>query len=148
MNRATVENILVRRCKAALEMVDLSTSISGTNSDLDDPMWGALKRLGYAVASTTVSDSDIAQLDTGDENAFLDIAELRTLETIYNAAVGLVDMTIGPRHESLSQFGARLEKVISDKRQQISLDYGNIFGNGLESGTFSVASVEDGSNVY
>lgn len=149
MNRANVESVLVKRCAAALEMVGMDyTTISGTNADLNDPIWAALKRLGYTVASTTVIDADISQIDPGDESALLDVSELRTLETVYNAAVALVDTSIGPRRESLSQFGARLEKLIEAKREQIKQDYGSLYGVGLEAGTFSVSSLEDGSNVY
>lgn len=150
MNRASVETVLIKRCALALEMVGLdSTTISGTNADLNDPIWTALRRVGYSVVNiSSVSDADVAQV-TGDyERVVIDLAELRVLETCMNRATSLVDVSIGPRRESLSQFSDRLEKRIAQKQAQIVKEYGDLFGTGLEAGTFSVSSVEDGTNEY
>lgn len=152
MNRAGVETILVRRCKMALEMVGMDyQTISGTNTDLNDALWTALNRLGYMVADpTSVTDAEVGAVDVDYHAALLDLAEIRVLETVLNAAVSLVDTSIGPRRESLSQFAQRIESVIEAKRKRAMDDHGALIpsGMGLEAGVFSVASLEDGTNEY
>jgi hypothetical protein len=150
MNRANAEVILISRCGTALDAASLDgTTINGSNAALNDPLWYALDRLGYSVASiSAVVDADIQAITSDDYAPFLDIAELRTLETVLNAATGLVDFSVGPRKESLSQFAERLEKTIQAKRQRVLQEYGDLFGSGFEGGTFSIASQEDGENLY
>lgn len=150
MNRANVESVLIGRCGALLAAVGLdSNTVDGTNSDLNDPIWFALNRCGYGVTDiSAVSDTDISQVDDEDTAAMLDIAELRTLETARNNAISLVDITIGPRRESLSQLSTQLEKSIASKRAQIMLEHGSLFGTGLQAGSFAVSSQEDGTGIY
>lgn len=150
MNRANIESVLIGRCGQLLAAVGLdSATANGTNSDLNDPIWFALNRCGYGVTDiSAVSDFDVSQVDDEDLAALLDIAELRVIETARNSATSLVDITIGPRRESLSQLSGQLEKTIASKRAQILLEHGSMFGRGLQAGTFAVGSQEDGEGVY
>ena len=150
MNRTDAEKVLIRRCGTALTAVGLDgATATGANPDLNDPIWFALDRLGYGVVSiSAVADPDIEAVSTEDYAPFLDLAELRTLETTLNAATSLVDITVGPRRESLGQLSERLEKLIAAKRAVIYREYGDLFGAGQEGGTFSVGFQEDGKNVY
>ncbi len=115
MNRADAEAVLIRRCGAVLMAVGLDgTTVTGANADLNDPLWFSLQRLGYGIISISlVADADVEAVALDDQAPFLDIAELRTLDTALNAATGLVDITVGPRRESLSQLAARLEKTVA-----------------------------------
>lgn len=150
MNRANIEHVLIGRCGLLLEAVGLdSATANGTNSDLNDAIWFALNRCGYTVMDiSSVADSDVSLVDDEDTAALLDIAELRVIETARNSAISLVDITIGPRRESLSQLSAQLEKTIASKRAQILLEHGGLFGRGLQVGTFAVSSQEDGEGIY
>lgn len=150
MNRANAEFILIARCGTILDAVGLDgTTVNGSNAALNDPLWHALDRLGYSVANIiAIANADIEAVTKEDYAPFLDIAELRTLETALNAAMSLVDFSIGPRRESLSQLAESLAKTIETKRRQLLKDYGDLFGSGLEGGTFSVLSQEDGEGIY
>ena len=150
MNRADAEKVLIRRCGTALTAVSLDgITATGANPDLNDPIWFALDKLGYGVVSiSAVADPDVEAVTTEDYAVFLDLAELRTLETTLNAATSLVDITVGPRRESLGQLSERLEKLISAKRAVVYKEYGDLFGSGLQGGTFSVSFQEDGEGVY
>lgn len=150
MNRANAEAILIRRCGTVLDAAGLDgTTVNGSNADLNDPLWYALDRLSYSVADISeVANADITAVVSDDFAPFLDLAELRALETAQSAATALVDFSVGPRRESLSQFAERLAKTIETKRQQLLKDYGDLFGSGFDGGTFSVASQEDGESIY
>lgn len=150
MKRGDAEVILVKRVGAAMTAVSLDgVTIAGTNPDLNDPLFSALKRLGYTVTDiTSVSDADLAAVTDDEALMFLDLAELRLLETIVNQATSLVDISVGPRRESLSQLSDSLSKRHAKKEAQIYANYGDLFGMGLEAGSFSVASIEDGTNEY
>lgn len=125
LSRANVETILIRRCGRLLTACDLDgTTVSGANGDLNDPIASALRTLGYTVASrVSVVDADLAGVASGNEEALLDVAELRTLESALQN-LDVVDVQVGPEKESLSQLGTRLEKAIDRKRAQVQRDYG------------------------
>ena len=149
ITRVNAETILIKRCGATLTAVGLDgTTIDGSNTDINDPLWDSLRRLGYTVTNiSSVNDADIASVSTDDERAFLDVAELRLLESAYNAAIALVDVSVGPRRESLSQLAANIDKAVTRKREQVQAEHG-LTGNELVAGVYSVASLEDGDNVY
>jgi hypothetical protein len=125
LTRANVEAILVRRCGRLLTAADLDgTTVSGSNADLSDPIASALRALGYTVASrVAVVDGDLSGVDTADEEALLDVAELRALESALQN-FDATDLTVGPRTEKLDQIGKRLENAVTRKRAQVQRDYG------------------------
>lgn len=125
LSRASVEAILVERCGRLLTAASLDGATSdGTNASLNDPIGWAIRQLGGAVASiTAVADADLAAIAEGDTDALLDLAELRALENALGN-LDLADIKVGDRSESLGQIGARLERAVSRKRDQIKRDHG------------------------
>ncbi len=144
ITRAEVETILIRRCGSLLTAADLDgTTLNGTNVDLNDPIGAALRQMGYTVASlTAVADSDLQPVATDDIDQLLDIAELRTLENI-EGNLDEVDITVGPRSESLNQLSTRVTKKIDTKRSAIEKTYGLGLGT-LSAGVVSLDFMEKG----
>lgn len=124
ITRADVETILVRRCGSLLVAADLDgTTIDGTNVDLNDPIGVALRNMGYTVASiTNVSNSDLESVTDEDVDQLLDLAELRTLESI-EGNLDDVDIQANGRSESLNQLSVRVRMKIDTKRKAIESQY-------------------------
>jgi len=151
LTRETLDVILIARTGALLTTVGKDGSTDdGSNTDLVDPIRAALKTLGYSVSDfTTVTDTDLAGVAADDEEALIDVAELKILDNvIYPGAAALVDISVGPRRESLSQFSKHIESMLEKKVAAVNDAYGSLFGDSLEAGVISVASIEDGENVY
>src|SRR5512139_1577622 len=130
LTRANVESILLRRCGTTLEKAGLNYQTeAGDNEDLNDPIGYAVRLCGGTVSSAAeVTDTDVATVATEDTDAFLDVAEYRLLETVYNTVLDLVDTTSGPQRQNLSQWAAaiaakvqRLEAKIADR---YDIDFG------------------------
>lgn len=134
LTRANAELILIRRVGALLTAASLDgTTVDGTNVDLNDPIANALRRLDYTVTSAVlVADADLASLAAADYDAFFDLAELRTKRNVLGNLT-LVDITAGPRSESLGQLAEQLRKDIDALQKQIAADY-NIGVGTLEAG--------------
>lgn len=124
ITRADVETILIRRCGSLLTAADLDgTTIDGTNVDLNDPIGVALRNMGYTVVSiTNVADSDLESVPDEDIDQLLDLAELRTLESI-EGNLDDVDIQANGRSESLNQLSARVRMKIDTKRKAIESQY-------------------------
>jgi hypothetical protein len=144
ITRAEVETILIRRCGSLLTAADLDgTTINGTNVDLNDPIGAALRRMEYTVASlTAVTDLDLAPVSADDVDQLLDLAELRTLENI-EGNLDDVDITVGPRSESLNQLSVRVRMKIDTKRREIEKAYGLGLGT-LSAGVVTLDFMEKG----
>jgi hypothetical protein len=123
ITRASVETILIQRAGAYLTAASMDgTSHAGTNESLNDSIGYALRKIGYSVADITlITDADLAGVSEVDQ--LLDLAELRTLDNILGN-LALVDITLGPRKESLSQLASALEKRIARLHSYIELEYG------------------------
>lgn len=130
LTRTNVETILIKRTGNLLQEAGLDYIISGSNSDLNDPIGWAIRRLEGSVASvTSVADSDLSAIDTSDYDQLFDLAEYRTLENI-SGNLTYVDLTVGPRSERLGQLAEMVEKRLARKRKQLAEDYG--FGTEAE----------------
>ncbi len=138
ITRANIEAILVRRCGSKMTAAGLDgATVNGSNVDLNDPIGTALRQCGYAVASiTAVADADIANVATDDLDKLLDVAELRLLENIAGN-LSMVDLAVGPRKESLSQFSEQVEKAISRLEAKCQRLYGVGLGS-LSGGAISL----------
>lgn len=124
VTRANVEAILVKRLGPWLTAAGLATTTAGSNADLNDPIAQALLQAGYTVASiTSVADADLSGVAAADVPKVLDLAELRTLETIYQAWTA-VDVTGLGYAQKDDQFGARIQAAITRKLAQIASRYG------------------------
>lgn len=124
ITRANAEAILIKRLGPLLTEADLDgTTVTG-NADLNDPVGYALRKLGISVDDlTAIDDDDMAGLGSDDYDEFADLAELRALETINNSLT-VVDISVGPRREELSQLADRVAKRIEAKREVMLEEYG------------------------
>jgi hypothetical protein len=124
LTRSQLETVLVRRLGTWLSYVSLTTTVTGNNLDLADPIAQALLSAGYTVANiTTPANTDLSAVTATDYPKLLDLAELRTLETILQAFVDFD--TKGLNYEDRDdQLGQRIEKAIARKRALIQQKYG------------------------
>jgi hypothetical protein len=148
LTRANVESILVKRCGKLLTAADLDGStVDGTNADLNDPIGWAVRQCGGSVSSiTAVADADLATVDADDYDQVLDLAELRTLETV-QGNLDDVDITLGPRQESLSQLAKQVEQRLARLQKRVEQEYGygaSALGTGVI--TYEFAEHYDGTD--
>lgn len=132
LTRSQFESVLVKRAGALMSEAGMETNMDGTNADLSDPMGYAVRQLGYTLADiTTPATGDLTQVLDSEVDQLFDVAELRLLESILQGYT-LVDITMGPRKESLGQLRDSLEKTVTRKRALVSALYGT--GGGTLSG--------------
>jgi len=138
MNRAQVEQILIKRCGKQMVAADLNgTTYDGTNVDLNDPIGYAIRQCGGTVADvTTVTATDVAFISADDHDKFLDIAELRLLENILGN-LDDVDITVGPVSEKLSQLSESIAKRVTRLQAKIEKEHG-IGGATMEAGMITL----------
>lgn len=138
ITRATTEAVLVSRLGEWLIAASLDgTTVDGTNADLADPIAWALRTTGYTVASAGApANSDLDDVTDADTDKLFDLAELRTLLSIYQN-YKKVDGKAGPVEGKADQLAQRMRARIADLRAQIFADYG-VGGSGA---AFSVGMV-------
>jgi len=126
VTRANAEALLIKRCGDLLTVASLDgTTVAGTNADLNDPIGFALRQVGGTVTTpTAVADADLATLAAADLDEFLDLAELRTLETVHSHLLDLVDTAAGQRHDEYSQLANGLQLKIDRLGLRIRQVYG------------------------
>lgn len=84
LTRYYVEKVTVGRCKGLLTQAKLSTALDPDtpNEDLSDPLATALEELGVLPADrSNVTDTDLLAISPSLQARFLDLVELRALET-------------------------------------------------------------------
>jgi hypothetical protein len=119
LTRANAETVVVSRVGGLMEFVELTVTYAGSNSDLDEPLAWAARRMGISLSDpTTVTDSELSGLSGDDIDDYLDLAEYRALEKI-QGNLDLVDVTAGPRSEKLSQIANQVEKMLSARRDRV-----------------------------
>lgn len=125
ITRVQVERILIARCGKLLTAAGLDGATrTGANEDLNDPIGAAVRALALTVADlSAVADTDLASVTDAQIDQLLDVAELRTLETI-EGNLDQVDITIGPRSESLNQLSKQVRTKIDAKRAAVEAAYG------------------------
>lgn len=132
--RADIEQELVSRAEAWLVSAGLAVTYAGANADLNAPIGWAIRTAGGSVvAPSLVTSDDVATVPTADYDFFLDLAELRTLQSILANFSG-VDKKAGPVELKSSQLGDRIAKRISQLEYWLAAQYG--FGG---FGAFSVS---------
>ena len=144
ITRMQAEGILLARAGRKMALVDLDAATKdGNNPDLNEPLASALLGMGEVPADIlAITDGDLA--DASDVAELLDRAELRLLETIAGN-IDLVDVTIGPRHESLSQLAGQVENAISRLTEKIQKMYGAGVGT-ISGGSISLDFVSKGDD--
>lgn len=125
ITRSEAERVLVNRCGALLTVAGLNgVTNDGSNDDLNDPIGVALRTLGYSVASISkVQDSDLASLADADLDKFLDVAELRTLQSVLGN-LDKVDIDAGPFSAKYGQLPRQLERRIDRLQEKLEVEYG------------------------
>ena len=105
LTRAYVEVVLINRCGHLLTVAGLDgVSCGGTNADLGDPIAFALRQLGVAVAVPAIpTTAEVAAVADDDQDQFLDLAEIRTLHTVLQHTLDLVNTEAGSRVDEYSQ---------------------------------------------
>jgi hypothetical protein len=129
LTRATIEAVLIRRCGSLLTALGLDgTTAGGTNADLNDPIGWALRQMGVVLTTAlTVADVDVELVASADYDQLLDLAELRTLETLLTHP-DLVTVRVDDLQKNWSDLGKRIETAITRKRAQMARDYGTGLG--------------------
>lgn len=142
ITRAEAESILIRRAGALIAAAGLDGStVDGTNADLNDPLGWAVRQAGGSVSSPgAVADADLATVADDDLDQLLDLAEVRTLESIAGN-LDLVNITVGSRREELGALAQQVERAIERKRAALQRAYG--FGLGsLTAGSITLGFAE------
>jgi hypothetical protein len=124
----TLENaqkIIVKRCGKKMTVAGLATTTATANDDLIDPLASALMDMGYQPQSiTAITNTDLAAVEEDRYPELLDRAELRTLENIAGN-LDLVNVSVGPRREDLSDLTTQVEKAIDRLVTKIARLYGD-----------------------
>ena len=132
LTRANAEFLLEARVGPLLTAAGMSTSVDGTNVDLNGPIGRAVRQLGHTVTSAVlVTDADVAQVTDAEIDEFLDRAELHTLEAILGN-LDDVEIRVGPRTEKLDQLAAQAERKAKRLLVYVESAYGG--GSVVEAG--------------
>ena len=124
ITRADVEKVLVNRVGKKMAIVSFDVTSDGENADLNEPICDALLKMGATPASiAAVADSDLAIVENEYIQEFLDRAELRLLQNIAGN-IDFVDVSVGPRRDSLNQLATQTEAAISRLTTKIEKLYG------------------------
>lgn len=135
ITRSILEAVIVKRCGKKMSQAGLSVIVNGSNEDLNDPICSALMDLGCDPYNPgEITDGDISCVPIDQISELYDRTELRTLENIAGN-LDLVDMSIGPRNENLSQLYDQVEKAIERLTDRIARKYGD---TSLTGGTISL----------
>lgn len=120
---ADVQAVVGDRCGAMLAEARTATG-DPTKPSVDQCIGWALRMLGYPTASILAPvTGEVTAVASDRVDALLDLAELRTLESILTN-LSSVDLTTGPVTEALSDLPDRLAKLIPEKRKAIGLMWG------------------------
>jgi hypothetical protein len=141
--RAKVERVLIRRCGRLMSFARLDGKTDvGSNSDLSDPISLALRDVGVtAFDPVEPSDADIASVTESDRSRFLDIAELRCLESVQNN-IDEVSEKQGTDNQEWNTWFETLRKRIADKRKALQDVYGFGMGSLKAATLFRIAYLE------
>ena len=135
MNRAEIEVVIIRRCKGYMDRTGLNTTTTdGSNGDCNDSIASALPFVGLTPTDrTSVVDADLSSLSGVTLEAYLDVVELRMLESVW-ARLYQVDTTAGPRRESLGQLRKDLSERLKDLRNRIQRQWAPYLDIPIEAG--------------
>lgn len=115
--------------------------------DMTDAINYAVRELGYSVTShANVSNDDLTSISDSEVSEFLDVAELRQLETLLNELVVKVTVAVGPRREELSHISDALIKMIDMKTKRLKEEYGRGLAT-IEGATIGLRFAETNSTT-
>lgn len=110
LTAAAARQFAINRCRNAMTLAGLDVNTVATfNADLNDPLATALEELGLTpVDRTNVIDDDIAGLLVTQIPKFIDLLELRVLETCLNAFIA------SPSSQAWEDYKVERRTVIKD----------------------------------
>jgi len=122
--RADIEQEIVSRTEAWLTSAGFAVTYAGANADLNASIGWAIRQAGGTVsAPSLVTSDDVGTVAASDYDMLLDLAELRTLESVL-ANFSAVDKKAGPVELKSSQLAERIERRISQLRSWLASAYG------------------------
>jgi hypothetical protein len=93
----------------------MAVTYAGANADLNDPLGVGLRSLGLTTADIgAVTTGEVATCPDGSVNKFLDVAEKRLLDNIFQN-LNDVSVFVGPRGGELAQVSNQALRV-SDRK--------------------------------
>ena len=136
ITRTQLESELVSRRKAMMEAVGMLSTETGY-PDLNSPIAYAIRQCGGTVSDlSSVSNSDLATVDSADYDKLMDIAELRLLRNI-KGRWAKVDISSGPFSQSFNQLASQLDTDIAAMKAQLEEEHG-FGGSSLEVGVIDL----------
>jgi hypothetical protein len=136
LTKTQVETVLLGRCGGKMGAAGMNVST------LAEPMAWALSMIGHTPADpTTVTDTDLANVEPKHFLKLFDLAELRTLKNI-QGNLDTVNISVGPRTEQLNQLYEQVDKAITRLQLFIAGEYGIGLGS-LTGGTISLDFQEE-----
>lgn len=131
VTRGDVEFVLTKRLAGFLARAEMSVA-SGANDHFTDPIGWALRQLGYSTASLmAVTDGDLAPVTAAHIDALLDLAELRTAESML-LNLDKVDVQAGPVKTEWSDLRVDLLKYLPAKRSNVAAMWGDLLSVPLD----------------
>lgn len=123
MNVASVEYVLSKRLGKMLDAAGLDKE----NGDIfGDPVAWGMRQLGYAPAELDfVTDAEVGAVSSAHVDALLDLAELRTLESILTNYTS-VDAKVGQVWEYAGQLLEQLRTLVPEKRKAVQAAHGRL----------------------
>jgi hypothetical protein len=124
---SSVEAVLAQRLSALVTLSAISTTVI-----YDDPIAWALRRLGYTTAAVgNATDGEVGVVTGGAVDALLDLAELRTLETLQQQ-IQRVTTKAGPVQENWNDLREALKVLVPEKRKAVSAMHGHLLAYPLD----------------
>ncbi|RIK41607.1 MAG: hypothetical protein DCC55_11360 [Chloroflexi bacterium] len=130
--RSDVEFILTKRLAGYLGRAEMAVPAGDENEHLTDPIGWALRQLGYSPASLiAIGDVDVAAVAAAHIDALLDLAELRTMESMLT---NLDDVSVkgGPVEARWGELRADLLKALPKKRSDVAAMWGHLLATPLD----------------
>ncbi len=119
---ADVTTVITDRCGAYLARARAITG-SATVPGITQAIGWAVRMLGLTTASlTAITDEEVSAVTSDKLDALLDLAELRTLESI-QGNLAAVNVTAGPVQEELGQLAERLGEFVTERRKIVGARY-------------------------
>jgi hypothetical protein len=131
ITRSDVEFLLTKRLGGYLGRAEMSVG-AGENPHLTDPIGWALRQLGYSQASlVAVTNSDLSPVAAAHVDALLDLAELRTVESMLTN-LDEVSVAAGPVKVEWSDLRKDLLALLPKKRSAVSAMWGHLLATPLD----------------
>ncbi len=121
--RADIEAELVSRAGAWLTAAGRAVTFAGSNADLNGAIgWAIVQAGGTVVDRALVTSTDVQTVASDDYDFFLDLAELRMLQSVLSN-YAKVDKKAGPVELKSSQLFDQIRARLADLKSWLSTTY-------------------------